>query len=122
MLIGILQTGLAPDTLASELGDYPDMFARLLDGRGLTFRTWAVVDGEFPESIHDAEGWLITGDHLIQGSTVVIIPPHGRLTDYMRSLRLLLPLGLRALLPGHGKVMTDAEAVVRATHYRLLDD
>lgn len=65
---------------------------------------------------HDPqEGWLITGDHLIQGSTVVIIPPHGRLTDYMRSLRLLLPLGLRALLPGHGKVMTDAEAVVRGT-------
>jgi GMP synthase-like glutamine amidotransferase len=61
MQIGILQTGHAPDALINEAGDYPAMFARLLDGRGLTFRTWAVVDGEFPESIHDAEGWLITG-------------------------------------------------------------
>lgn len=61
MLIGILQTGLAPDTLASELGDYPDMFARLLGGHGFTFKTWRVVEGEFPASVNDADGWLITG-------------------------------------------------------------
>jgi GMP synthase-like glutamine amidotransferase len=61
MLIGILQTGLAPDVLAPEMGDYPDMFARLLDGQGFTFRTWRVVDGEFPENVHAADGWLITG-------------------------------------------------------------
>ena len=61
MLIGILQTGLAPDVLAPEMGDYPDMFARLLDGHGFTFRTWRVVDGEFPEGVHAADGWLITG-------------------------------------------------------------
>ncbi|PZQ96768.1 MAG: glutamine amidotransferase [Cereibacter sphaeroides] len=61
MQIGILQTGHAPDALIGESGDYPAMFARLLDGRGLTFRNWAVVDGEFPNGIHDAEGWLITG-------------------------------------------------------------
>ena len=45
MLIGILQTGLAPETLAAEMGDYPDMFARLLDGNGFTFRTYKVVEG-----------------------------------------------------------------------------
>lgn len=61
MLIGILQTGLAPEMLAPEMGDYPDMFARLLDGNGFTFRTWRVVEGEFPASVHDADGWLITG-------------------------------------------------------------
>lgn len=65
---------------------------------------------------HDPEaGWLLTGDHLIQGSTVVIIPPHGRLADYLDSLRKLLPLNLRALLPGHGRVMADAEAVIAGT-------
>ena len=53
MQIGILQTGHAPDALIAQSGDYPDFFARLLDGHGLTFRTWAVVDGVFPESIHD---------------------------------------------------------------------
>jgi len=61
MQIGILQTGHAPDALIRTAGDYPAMFARLLDGRGLTFRTWAVVGGEFPVGIHDAQGWLITG-------------------------------------------------------------
>ena len=61
MLIGILQTGLAPEALSPAMGDYPDMFARLLDGHGFTFRTWRVVDGEFPASVHDADGWLITG-------------------------------------------------------------
>lgn len=61
MRIGILQTGLAPEALAPEMGDYPDMFARLLDGHGFTFRTWKVVEEEFPSSVHEADGWLITG-------------------------------------------------------------
>lgn len=61
MLIGILQTGHAPDALRPGFGDYPDLFADLLRDRGLSFRTWAVVDGEFPSGPGDAEGWLITG-------------------------------------------------------------
>lgn len=61
MLIGILQTGHAPDALEGEFGTYPEMFARLLAGHDFTFRTWSVVDMEFPSSVHDAEGWLITG-------------------------------------------------------------
>ncbi|MFT4151378.1 MAG: type 1 glutamine amidotransferase [Paracoccaceae bacterium] len=61
MLIGILQTGHAPDALAPRMGDYPDMFERLLAGNGFTFRTWAVVDGQMPADVHEADGWLITG-------------------------------------------------------------
>ena len=61
MLIGILQTGLAPEALSPEMGDYPDMFARLLDGHGFTFRTYKVVEGEFPASVTECDGWLITG-------------------------------------------------------------
>ncbi|EYD78344.1 GMP synthase [Rubellimicrobium mesophilum DSM 19309] len=61
MLIGILQTGHAPDALRPTHGDYPDLFAELLKDKGLTFRTWSIVDGEFPSGPHDAEGWLITG-------------------------------------------------------------
>ncbi|MDH3264954.1 MAG: type 1 glutamine amidotransferase, partial [Paracoccaceae bacterium] len=33
----------------------------LLAGQGLTFRVYPVVDMEFPASVHDCEGWLITG-------------------------------------------------------------
>lgn len=61
MLIGILQTGLAPEALAPTMGDYPDMFARLLDGHGFSFRTFKVVEGEFPASVTECDGWLITG-------------------------------------------------------------
>lgn len=61
MLIGILQTGLAPESLVETSGDYPDMFARLLAGNGFTFRTYRVVEGEFPASVSECDGWLITG-------------------------------------------------------------
>lgn len=61
MRIGILQTGLAPENLSPSMGDYPDMFARLLDGQGFTFQTWRVLEGEFPADVHAADGWLITG-------------------------------------------------------------
>lgn len=61
MLIGILQTGRAPDVLRPEHGDYPDAFARLLKGQGFTFCTYAVLDGELPDDPHECDGWLITG-------------------------------------------------------------
>ena len=61
MLIGILQTGDAPDVLRPTSGDYPDMFERLLAGRGFTFRTWRVMDMAFPASPTVADGWIITG-------------------------------------------------------------
>jgi GMP synthase-like glutamine amidotransferase len=61
MQIGILQTGQSPDALKGDMGDYPDMFQRLLAGHGLTFRTWHVEAMDFPASVHDCEGWLITG-------------------------------------------------------------
>lgn len=61
MKIGILQTGHAPDEVKGDLGDYSDMFARLLDGHGFDFATFSVVDGEFPSGPEAADGWLITG-------------------------------------------------------------
>jgi len=61
MKIGILQTGHAPDMLLPDTGDYDAMMARMLDGQGFDFETYAVVDQEFPESPHAADGWLITG-------------------------------------------------------------
>ena len=61
MIIGILQTGHAPDEVKGDLGDYSDMFARLLGGHGFDFATYNVVDGEFPDGPQAADGWLITG-------------------------------------------------------------
>lgn len=61
MLIGILQTGHAPDALVARSGTYPDMFERLLADQGFQFRTYSVVEMEFPASINDCDGWLLTG-------------------------------------------------------------
>lgn len=60
MKIGILMTGHPPDAI-SDAGRYDAYFARLLDGHGFEFQGWAVVDNEFPKSVHDTDGWLITG-------------------------------------------------------------
>ncbi len=75
MLIGILETGLAPDALRGRAGSYPDMFARLLGPHGFAFRTWSVVSMEFPDSVHDAEGWLITGSRHGAYDDLPFIPP-----------------------------------------------
>jgi GMP synthase-like glutamine amidotransferase len=61
MLIGILVTGHVHETLTKEFGDYSSMFVRLLDCHGFTFKTWNVVDMAFPASVHEADGWLLTG-------------------------------------------------------------
>ncbi|SHH83834.1 type 1 glutamine amidotransferase [Marivita hallyeonensis] len=61
MKIGILQTGLAPDELVDDFGEYPAFFERLLDGNGFTFQSWSVVQHVFPDGPEDADGWLITG-------------------------------------------------------------
>lgn len=81
MLIGILQTGLAPEALSESMGDYPDMFVKLLDGNGFTFKTWKVVEGEFPQSVNDADGWLITGSRHGAYEDHPWIPP---LEDFIR--------------------------------------
>ena len=48
---------------------------------------------------------LFTGDHVMQGSTVVISPPDGDMQAYLASLERLLELDLDALVPGHGHVI-----------------
>lgn len=75
MRIGILQCGQAPAELRQDMGDYPDMVVRLLDGRGFDFRTWHVEAMEFPASVHDAEGWLLTGSRHGVYEDHAFIPP-----------------------------------------------
>lgn len=82
MRIGILQTGLAPDALAAEMGDYPDMFAKLLAGHGFTFDTYRAVEMQFPSDVHQADGWLITGSKHGAYENLPFIPP---LEDFIRS-------------------------------------
>jgi glyoxylase-like metal-dependent hydrolase (beta-lactamase superfamily II)/8-oxo-dGTP pyrophosphatase MutT (NUDIX family) len=45
---------------------------------------------------------LFTGDHVMQGSTVVINPPDGNMRAYLASLEKLLAEDLAIIAPGHG--------------------
>lgn len=62
--------------------------------------------------LHTGSNWLFTGDHIIDGSTVVIDPPDGNMKQYIDSLRRVRELGCAALAPGHGDVITDPEGVI----------
>jgi glyoxylase-like metal-dependent hydrolase (beta-lactamase superfamily II) len=57
--------------------------------------------------LHAETDWLVTGDHVIDGSTVVINPPDGDMKSYIQSLRRLKNMNSGALLPGHGEQIDD---------------
>ena len=58
------------------------------------------------------EQLLFTGDHILQGTTSVILPPDGDMADYMASLHALRERQLEFLAPGHGDIMTDPGAAI----------
>jgi len=60
MKIGILITGHPPEELSAN-GRYDAYFKRLLGEETFTYDSWSVVDGEMPDVVGDADGWLITG-------------------------------------------------------------
>lgn len=57
---------------------------------------------------------LFTGDHIIDGSTVVIDPPDGDMGDYLASLHKLKTLAAATLMPGHGEPLPDPVAAIDA--------
>ena len=60
----------------------------------------------------EQEQMLFAGDHIMNGSTVVIVPPSGDMKAYIESLQLLLRYPLKFIAPGHGEVLEDSHAVV----------
>jgi len=52
-------------------------------------------------------GWVFTGDHVMNGSTVVINPPDGHMGDYLDSLDRVKALNPEKLAPGHGGLLHD---------------
>ena len=55
---------------------------------------------------------VFTGDHIMQGATVVIIPPSGDMAEYINSLKALKQYSIDCLAPAHGHLMGQAENVV----------
>ncbi len=64
------------------------------------------------------DGLLFTGDHILNGSTTVINPPDGNMTQYLESLDVLhAACGQHAvahILPAHGHVLGDTAEDVTA--------
>ena len=53
---------------------------------------------------------LFAGDHVMQGSTVVIAPLDGDMADYLVQIERIRALGLDRILPGHGDPIDDPGA------------
>jgi recombination protein RecT len=62
------------------------------------------------------DGLLLSGDHILNGSTTVINPPDGHMGDYLASLDRLTALcqkyAIQQILPAHGYVLDHAERVI----------
>jgi glyoxylase-like metal-dependent hydrolase (beta-lactamase superfamily II) len=104
---GRQDTGFAPDRILND-GDVVDCGS---------FRLRAVHTPGHASNhlcyLLEGERWLFTGDHVMQGSTVVISPPDGDMKVYLASLDKVLALELAALAPGHGRVIDKPHDEVR---------
>ena len=69
------------------------------------------------------EALLFSGDHIMQGSTVVISPPDGDMGAYLASLDLLQTLDppLRSIAPAHGHLLHDPDAIIDGYRTHRLD-
>jgi GMP synthase-like glutamine amidotransferase len=61
MKIGILQCGHLDKKIEEKHGTYHEMYSTLLAGHGFEFEYYMVVDNQFPSSVDECDGWLVTG-------------------------------------------------------------
>ena len=74
------------------------------------------------------DGLLLSGDHILNGSTTVVDPPDGNMNDYLNSLEVLSAActehSLKYILPAHGYVIGGPDdeallAIARLKAHRL---
>lgn len=69
----------------------------------------------------EQERVLFTGDHIMEGSTVVIAPPDGDMKDYLDSLARLKSLDISRLAPAHGNLMEHPQGIIEGLiQHRLM--
>jgi glyoxylase-like metal-dependent hydrolase (beta-lactamase superfamily II)/8-oxo-dGTP pyrophosphatase MutT (NUDIX family) len=96
----------------------------LADGERITLKTGAGDTAHTLRVVHtpghaanhlclvlEEDGLLVSGDHILNGSTTVIDPPDGHMGDYLASLDKLSALcrehSIDFILPAHGYVIGD---------------
>jgi glyoxylase-like metal-dependent hydrolase (beta-lactamase superfamily II) len=119
------------EVLAFDARDGLEITRGLADGdqvEGTEFRLTAVHTPGHASNhlcyLLEEERLLFSGDHVMNGSTVVIRPPDGDMAEYLAQLERLHHLRLRAIAPGHGAVITDPNAKVDEylAHRHLRED
>lgn len=108
----------APLHARQDQGFAPDRVLRHGERIALGQSTLRVVHTPGHASNHlcyllEEEKMLFTGDHVMQGSTVVINPPDGNMQAYFDALRALLQEDLEWLAPGHGFLIDQPHRAVR---------
>lgn len=90
-------------------------------GETIEGRDWALTaihtPGHAPDHVSFAlEGRdvVFSGDHVMAWNTSVVAPPEGRMSDYIRSLEILLDRNDSVFLPGHGGRLEDPQRTVKA--------
>ena len=119
-----------PEAVAVDIGSHSIKLVQLKrSAKGYQLKHFGIIplppdvfsEGEVADSeaivsalknLLENEKLLFTGDHIMQGSTVVIDPPDGDMSVYMASLRLLQREDLAHFAPGHGFLMDKTQEVV----------
>jgi glyoxylase-like metal-dependent hydrolase (beta-lactamase superfamily II) len=89
--------GFEPDTAAADGDVVGPLRAVHTPGHASNHLCWLLEEDDI----------LLSGDHIMDGSTVVIAPPDGDMAAYLASLQRVLDLGVAAIAPGHGRLITD---------------
>lgn len=104
---------------AGDANFQPDIL--LADGATLSGESWQVEAVTTPGHTANhlafslpGQDLLLSGDHVMGWSTTIVAPPDGSMRDYMRSLDKLAARTEPRYLPGHGGMIADAHAYLRA--------
>ena len=102
--------GFRPDRILAD-GDSVDA----VDHRLVALHTPGHASNHLCFLLEDrSERVLFTGDHVMEGSTVVIAPLDGDMADYLVQLERIRALGVDRLLPGHGEPIGDPASYLQA--------
>jgi glyoxylase-like metal-dependent hydrolase (beta-lactamase superfamily II) len=107
------------EVLAFDARDGIEVDGTLGDGDRVEGTEWRLTAVHTPghASNHlcyllEEERALFTGDHVMDGSTVVIRPPDGNMADYLASLERVKKLRPALLAPAHGHPIEDPVAAI----------
>ena len=105
----------APDTILTG--------GEAIAGDGWTLRTLFTPGhaSNHMAFVLEEENALFCGDHVMGWSTTVVAPPDGDMSDYMRSLDIVIGAGFSTLWPTHGAPVTEPAPFLTAYRRHRLD-